>query len=884
MGRKFIEEYFPIKEVSLECQNEQNTRKQSLADIHMWWARRPLSASRSSIYASLIPVPTKKNIFLQKEFIKKLSNIESFLDLNLIGDAKKKIKNFNNSLKILDPFSGGGSIPFESLNLGCDVYACDYNPVAVTILKSILDFPFTNSNVTKNNKTIKNIKTQILIDLEKYSNYICEQSKLELESFYSSNDENNQELGYIWAHQIQCPNLKCKKPIPLIKQFWLSRKNNRKIAFYPETKSELTFKIIGDGYEKIPNHFDPSKGTIKRGIAECLFCKSVIDGKEVKKSFTTKNVKEKLIVIVSKQGKEKKYRIANENDYKKIVNVNQNLQRKIVKLKKEWGINPVPDEPVPPKESHRSVGSQLPLYGIETFGELFNSRQLLTNIVFTEKIRDSYDEMINQGYSETYSRGIITYLGLSLSKHSSYNAKLCWWEPTGERVFNVFGRQTFAMVYDYSEQNPFGTLTGNIQKILNNTKLILNKILDTEITNSAKVFQHSATSLDFEDDYFDAVFTDPPYYDNIPYSYLSDFFYVWLKRSIGFIDTVHFSTPLTPKTDEIVAYSNNVEKITGKDYFEKLLKKSFIEIHRVLKTNGVGYVVYSHKSTEGWETLIAAMLEAGLVITASWPIKTEMSTRLVANETASLNSSIYMIIRKWKKEEVGFYRDIKKELQKYLEKKLEQLWNEGISGADFFISAIGSAIEVYGKYEKVIDDNDEQISVLKLLNDTRKIVTDYAINKVIKGEFSDEISQMTRFYILWRWAYGEAKVPFDDALRMAQSVGIDIEHEWNKGFIVKEKEFIMVLGPDERNDDLNDPQDLIDILHKTLQIWKKGKINEVDKFLEQNGYKNSEVFKRVAQAISESLSIESTEKKWLDGFLTGFKSENSSETSQSKLF
>mgnify|MGYP006438074837 FL=1 len=143
---------------------------------------------------------------------------------------------------------------------------------------------------------------------------------------------------------------------------------------------------------------------------------------------------------------------------------------------------------------------------------------------------------------------------------------------------------------------------------------------------------------------------------------------------------------------------------------------------------------------------------------------------------------------------------------------------------------------------------------------------------------------MTRFYILWRWAYGEAKVPFDSALKMAQSVGMDLEHEWNKGFIVKEKEFIRVLGPDERNDDLNDPQDLIDILHKTLQIWKKGKINEVDKFLEQNGYKNSEVFKRVAQAISESLPLESTEKKWLDGFLTGFKSDDSQSGTQSKLF
>ena len=244
-----------------------------------------------------------------------------------------------------------------------------------------------------------------------------------------------------------------------------------------------------------------------------------------------------------------------------------------------------------------------------------------------------------------------------------------------------------------------------------------------------------------------------------------------------------------------------------------------------------------------------------------------------------------MVARKWKKEPIGFYRDVKKELKQYLNKKLEQYWKEKIIGADFFISAIGSAIEIFGKYEKIVDDKDEIISIEKLLNDTREIVTNYAINKVIKGEFSEEISHMARFYILWRWAYGEAKVPFNDALKMAQSVGIDIEHEWNKGFIVKDKEIIRVLGPDERDQKkIEESHDLIDILHNALLLWKKENRETVDKFLEEEGFKNSEVLKRVAQAISESLSIESAERKLLDGFLTGFKSEDSQGTNQSKLF
>ena len=400
------------------------------------------------------------------------------------------------------------------------------------------------------------------------------------------------------------------------------------------------------------------------------------------------------------------------------------------------------------------------------------------------------------------------------------------------------------------------------------------------------VMNSSATNIPYPDEYFDAVFTDPPYYDNIFYSNLSDFFYVWLKRSVGFLYPELFSTPLTPKFQEIVHDPIRHEnKIKSKLFFEENLKKSFFEITRVLKNNGIVSIVYAHKSTEGWETLINSLLDSGLVVTAAWPINTEMKTRLISHDTASLASSIYMICRKWEKEPIGFYKEIRSELEEYLNKKLEYLWKEGVSGADFFISAIGTAIEIFGKYEKIVDDNDKPIGTIKLLNDVRKIVTDYAINKVIRGEISREISQLTRFYILWRWAYGEAKIPFNDALKMAQSVGIDIEREWNKGFIKKDKETIQVLGPDERiQDDLLDSHDLIDILHQTLLIWKKENKETLDKFLEKIGYRNNKIFKRVAQAISESLPLESTEKKWLDGFLTGFNAYDAPDNIQSKLF
>jgi adenine-specific DNA methylase len=384
------------------------------------------------------------------------------------------------------------------------------------------------------------------------------------------------------------------------------------------------------------------------------------------------------------------------------------------------------------------------------------------------------------------------------------------------------------------------------------------------------VSQSSATSLPYPDNYFDAVFTDPPYYDNVPYSYLSDFFYVWLKRTIGDLYPDLFSTPLTPKSKEIVAYTNERSWEEAKEYFEENLKKSFQEIYRVLKPDGIATIVYTHKSTSGWETLINSLLDSGLVVTASWPIDTEMKARLRAKESAALASSIYFVVRKMKREEIGWFNEVREEIKKHIYQKLERLWQEGISGSDFFIAGIGSAIEIFGKYEKVMDFEGNIIRADKLLEYVREIVTDYAVRQILHNGIAGELSPLTRFYLLWRWTYQEAKVEFDDARKLAQSTGIDLSREWNKGFIIKDKEFIRVLGPHERNlKELEDSNELIDVLHYSLLLWKDGRREEMERVLSDSGFGLKDVFYRVAQAISETLPIESKEKKLLDGFLSG---------------
>jgi putative DNA methylase len=245
-------------------------------------------------------------------------------------------------------------------------------------------------------------------------------------------------------------------------------------------------------------------------------------------------------------------------------------------------------------------------------------------------------------------------------------------------------------------------------------------------------------------------------------------------------------------------------------------------------------------------------------------LNTERQARLRASESAALASSIYIVARKIARQPTGFYNEVREELRCHLDAKLQRLWEEGISGADFFIAAIGSAIEIFGKYEQVLDYEGNIVRADRLLDEVRTIATDYAVRQILHNGFASEISDLTRFYVLWRWNYGEAR-------KLAQSCGLDLTREWGRGgFIRKDKEFVQVLGPQLRKlEHLEDAHELIDVLHRVLLLWEKSQRTELVQTLATSGYGQSEAFYRVAQAISETLPNESKEKKLLDGFLAG---------------
>jgi len=876
MTKSFIEVDFPVKEVSDESSREKNIRHGHISTLHIWWARRPLASSRASIYAALTFEPKDEEERLKRaHFIANLSKWENSLNRNLIDRARDDILKANNGKKprVLDPFAGGGAIPLEALRLGCEAYASDLNPVAVLIEKCTLEYPQRYGRKKVEGLYGEKEINPLLEDVKKWGGWVLEEAKKEIGKYYPEEEDGSIPVGYIWARTIKCSNPACGVEIPLVRQTWLAKKDKKKIAYkiLPDG-NRIEFEIKAD--EQID--FDPTIGTISRAKVICPRCGSGLSDKETRKQFQEGRAGQRMAVVVlhhpKRQGKI--YRLAAEKDLEIFRDAEKHLEKKRQELFDKWGIDPVPDEPTPEGKGRGAERAfSVRNYGLNTWGDLFNSRQKLALITFAENVKQAYASMLKDGYEEEYAKVVVSYLGLFLSRFSSYHCVLVPWQPGYEKVQRAFSRQALGMTWDYTEVNPMSDNVGNWIGLFGDTLETLSHLSQIPQSPISKVTQSSATSLSYPDNFFDGVFTDPPYYDNVPYSYLSDFFYVWLKRTVGDLYPDLFATPLTPKSEEIVTYSHGSEGFKGgKKFFEDMITKAFEEISRVLKPEGIACIVFAHKSTEAWETIINALLRSGLYLTASWPVHTEMKARLRAKESAALASSIYMVCRKRTENKTAYFNEIKPQIEQKIKEKLDQFWNEGIGGSDFFISAIGPAMEVFGKYDSIERLSGEPVLTKELLDFVRKVVSEYALSKILKSPDLGSIDEETRFYLLWRWTYNSTKVHFDDARKLGQAVGTEITEKWNSGFIKKDKEFISVLNAKERGNNFMERgefEGIINVLHASLLLWEQNNRKAISELLEETGNLNNNAFWQVVQAISDVLPEGDKEKQMLQGFLYG---------------
>ncbi len=914
MTRRLIEVDFPIRRVSEESVREKNIRHGHISTLHIWWARRPLAASRATALAALLPDdPARREALLRL-----VADVSPWEVANHSGAqphpalhrARELIREAFDGRppKVLDCFAGGGAIPLEALRLGCETSALDYNPVAVLILKAVLEYPQKfgrPSPVVPLSRSLgrggaggdgqprlldapRADENPLLEAVQRWGNWVLEEARKELERFYPKDPDGSVPVGYLWARTLPCQNPACGAEIPLLRQLWLARKDNKKVALklVPNRAARRVDFAVAEGSAI---RFDPDEGTVTRAHVRCPLCGGTIDDKTTRRLFREGKAGQRMTAVVLHTPGQtgKRYRLATEHDLAVYRAAETALEAKRLALWAEWGMDPVPDESLPPTGT---LGFRVQRYGMSRWGDLYNARQKLALITLVEKVRWACQRMMDEGSPLEFRRAILTCLALTVDKLATCQNILTRWMNTSESFAAKPDQSpTLQMLWDYCESNFSSSVAGSFQNQLASVLEVL-RFLVTDWTAYAAAFSGSATHLPWGDNTFDAVLTDPPYYDNVPYSDFSDFFYVWLKRTIGELHSDLFVTPLTPKSQEIVAdpsKAGNVE--AAKRRFEGLLTQAFREIQRVLKPEGIAVIVFAHKTTAAWEAVLNALLKAGLYMTASWPIHTEMQSRLRAQESAALASSIYMVCRKRITDEIGEYPKVRREIEARVRQKLEQFWNEGIRGADFFMSAIGPAVEAFGTYARVEKLSGEQVEVAELLAYVRQVVSEFALQRILtltpsfghpspaaagEGPGVRGVDAPTRFYLLYRWTYNHARVHFDEARKLAQGVGVELASLWGPGGLVeKQQDYVRVPSPLERARDERFTRTvhfttMVDALQYAAWLWSENQGQRLKEHLALT-YGGNEAFWQVAQAIAEVLPEGDKERQMLQGLLYG---------------
>lgn len=656
---------------------------------------------------------------------------------------------------VVDPFAGGGSIPLESMRVGADAFASDLNPIPVLLNKIVLEY-------------IPKYGNRLADEVRKWGDWIKKEAEKELAEFYPKDPDGATPVAYLWARTIQCEGPSCGAEIPLIRSLWLAKKANRSVALHlrPNQKKKIVkVQIIfkgSDGWVDQANTesliTDPKfDGTVKRGSATCPCCGYTTPVARVRSQLTGRKggTNDSLLLTVVVQpvsGTGVKYRLPTRADFDAIKCATNRLQEN---LKSHDGLIPLlPTEPTPMgggSGAGRAFSQRH--YGMNEFKDLYTSRQLLALTTFAKLIR--------RVGAETDSLGDLavatgTMLATTLGKLADYLSSLCVWRTARSCVAHTFGRQALPMTWDFGEMNPFAGSAGDWEEACRYAAMFASHVGESLSTVGTSQ-QASATASPLPSDAAQVFATDPPYYDAVPYADLSDYFYVWLRRSVPAGGSAGLLEELTPKDDECI-----VDEVKGKDraYFETCMQQAMAEGRRVLQPSGIGIVVFAHKSTSGWETQLQAMVDAGWIVTGSWPIDTERPGRLRANDSAALASSVHLVCRPREAADgmvtasIGEWRDVLNELPKRIHEWMPRLAAEGVVGADAIFACLGPALEVFSRYSRVEKSNGDTATLREYLEFVWAAVSTEALSLIFKDADAAGLEPDARLIAMWLWTLG----------------------------------------------------------------------------------------------------------------------------------
>ncbi|MEL7591823.1 MAG: DUF1156 domain-containing protein [Anaerolineaceae bacterium] len=935
---RLIEVALPIREISAESVRDKNIHHAHISHLHIWWARRPLAASRAIVFASLLPDPDHPNCpvefrerveYLLKNkvpallkgyrrgriikhdpdpylpydgipdtlrnrlltFIAKWSPewiafdrghsnyqppISEMLDdrclckwetsdpeneqgLEILRVARELIElaNGGTTPTILDPFAGGGAIPLEASRLGCQAIANDYNPVAYSILRATCEYPqlfghpgtrqFGNlENREFNNAEVRSV---LVYDFEYWARRILNLVGKRIGNLYPAGSDGKPVLGYLWARTAPCSNPACRAEIPLLRSLLLAKKGNghQYILEMSTSRKNISFTV---SFSSTTNAMEGTMLT--RGDVRCPICKQITPVEDLRSAGLEGRMSERMVAVITESTNGKSYRSVESVDelaYMKAQEICNSIEKPSELILPEITGNSSNEEAV-----SNSTGIRVHLYGMKSWGSLFNPRQLVALNSFIECLKKIYTEMETEIPKREYRDAITLYLGLWIDRIASFGNNVSRWRSSHEKSETPFGGQAIPMIWDYPEVNPLVNSSGTASTQLEYMLKVINHE-STSISIPVKVILGDASHLKIDSKSIDVVVTDPPYFNSISYADLSDFFYIWLKRSIGNTFPEVFSTPLTPKGDEATAlrHRHGGDERKANKHFTTKLAASFAEAKRINKTDGIITVMFAHQSTEAWTSLIDSLFEAGLTITATYPIETEMKSTQLALNTASLETSITVICRHRETTSVGSFRDVRKEIERVVTDSIRRFWQYGFRGADLIVACYGPAVGVFGKYSRVEKADGQLVDIPTLLETVRQSAL-----KAIAGEFTGD--SLSRLYFVWANLYSIGEQSWDDARLVVQVGGEDenaIELARRNGiFIIDGSKCRLALLRD-RSDHRHLGEDptspLIDQLHQAMRLWKQERRSELVQYLKTNNIAEHEPFWKLAQALFEVL-------------------------------
>lgn len=642
---------------------------------------------------------------------------------------------------IIDPFAGGGAIPLEALRVGAGAFASDLNPVAVLLNKALLEY-------------VPRYGQRLAEEFQKWGHWLGDEAAKELSRLYPHDPDGSSPIAYLWARTVVCEGPGCGAEIPLIRSLILAKRGDRLVALKMSRNSAA--KRVDLEIVETKNPSEVGAGTLRRGSATCPLCGYSMSGSSVRAQFGGRKGgadSARLLVVVCDGPKGRFYRLPQRHDYAAVQDA-QKLRRELELVQTSSGLSLIPDEKLPYLRSIFNIQ----LLQVHRWGDLFSARQVAALATLCRILSRSID--LIKGDEPEFGKAVATLLAFAVDRQADYCTSICTWVASGEFVGHNFAQgQSLPIKWDFAEVAPFSVGSGNWEGAVEWIGRVVENLAQAQLTEG-QAERVSATDHVLPDDVANAIFTDPPYYDAIPYADLSDFFYVWLRRNLGAVHPLLFQAELTPKEQEVVqlAERNPLYSYKTRGNFEHLMSAALLEGRRVTKPDGIGVFVFAHKETSAWETMLQAVIDAGWTATASWPIDTEMGARLRAHGSAALASSVHVVCRPREmpsgaliSDAVGDWRDVLIELPARIHEWMPRLAAEGVVGADAIFACLGPALEIFSRYSRVEKASGDQVTLREYLEYVWAAVSKEALTMIFSGADATGFEEDARLTAMWLW-------------------------------------------------------------------------------------------------------------------------------------